>query len=1141
MDTQPRSLSVYRGQSRTGVGEGPEKTVLHGEQYLQVAPELYRTELLDAIRPWMTLDSDPADHQRLNDQLEGWSLFPAADYLFVVRLVSAGTYDRRAAYFAHARAWNTKSLSPAFDPGLYLGRTDAFDEPWRDAARAGPAPADGVALWPEQVKAESETAARFLGHLFQALLDNSNNPLIVAAPIAAFLSRGALNGLVCFARAALPAKLRQACRIRVYSRMPELFLRHLGANFVVVPEDAASAALMARPAATLLDRQGQKIAGKDLDVRTLDYARAVVERTIAIPEGLSYFSDRFQRHVWQGGLPSAADTRTIQVTYNVAFALGGPLERRADLIRQYLPRAATKLGPGLDWNRLLSDAWPLFPPDALLDQLLADSRNLSESGLEFLRALEEGAAGLGLRVDSRLGEWWDAEDPAKLHRLVELLAHAPPLVSAAVAAELTATIGLRRLAQSGPLHAALQAEAGTGSLRKRAHESGELAVQANDRKVFEVISRAVSDGRLDPGWAESYVQSAKPETLVEAARLWFADPQFWIAWSGVPKLLLDRLRTLDSGFDDLAPLLLEAGFRVDPVKNLEVYLGLANLLEKIKARGEENPLMRRFWEALPRLTESRADLERFAFDPQWRCLQLANLEIENLLDLADGFRKDESFRELYKELDARMLRDAEATTQALVEKGWWYFWRSQSGLTSKNPEEAAALRKSAFRWLASDRWADPRAEATLEAWKKALEDVPLHISGETFAGLRDNGGRGRRPWPWIPPFEKEQLLELVGRAEDLGAVAEIAEIVDADERAPSVSRDYFLETSLFSNDLPMSAFAWLAGENPGEALSIKDSAFLYEHAGNRKDRALKGRIHSVAYVLEQNPREALVAAGAPDLWSDSRFLYKIADWMNRKGSYDSIGRDAVHWIETHVRGELKTPVRSLSRELVQELVDQHCNRAARLLHPAWQEDSQKEHVADKVIQALLSGDSTHECWQQLAKAIKHAKSVDAAIPSRHPLIVIADRILDPRRLSRDERNTLALNGWSTFEAAAGENRELMLSSSHPTIGLSLFNLAASMLRPGATGQAVLQIIFAAANRGLREDVQWWRSLVRAIRDFKRYGDVRSADDREEMAMAVILGYLDSPREHDVVSEAMEAEAINSPEWTLLSEFGMGTL
>ena len=1132
---QTASLSVYRGQSRSGEGEGPGRTVLHGEQYLRVAPELYTTEVLDAIRPWMTLDSDPADHQRLNDQLEGWSLFPAANYLFVVRLVSAGTYDRRAAYFAHGRAWNLEGLPPAFDPGLLLGRADAFDPPWQDPARAGQSTPERAGAWPDQVKAEPETAARFLGHLFQALLDG-NNPLIVAAPIHAFASGGALHGLICFSRGGLPAKLRQACRIRIYSRLPELFLRHLGANFIVIPEDTASAAITTRPSATLLDRQGQKIAGRDLDPCALDYANAVIERAIAIPDGLPDFSERFQRRVWQGGLPSAAETRLVQITYNVSFALRGSPERRADLIRNYLPRAAAKLGPGLDWNRLIGDAWTSFPREALFDQLLTDPSELSEASVEFVRAIEDGAARLELRADECLTQWWDADDPGKVRRLVELLAHDPPLLSPAAAAERTTKIPLERLARSGPLHAALQAEAARGLLRRRAHESAELAARAADPRVFDVASRAVSNGQLDPAWARHYVQTARPAMLVEAARRWFQIANFWSSWTDVPRLLLDRLRTLDSGVDDLAPLL-DGGFGLDPVENLEIYLRLADLIERVKAPDEPNALMRRVWDALPRLRGSRSDLERLAFDPQWRCLRLQALDLENLLELANGFEQDESFLGLYDEIDARMRRDAERTTPVLARKGWWYSWRRHSALTSRKPEEAALLRRSAFAWLAADVW-DGRVEATLEAWKKVSSDLPSSISGEQLARLRDDA-RGRRPWPWIPPFEQDQLFELIGRAGDLGALAEIAEVMYADETAPSVALDDLVKSSLFANELSPRALGWLFEGGPRERLELETSAYLCGHAGHRADRALEARIESVGSRLEQSPMQALAAAGSPDLWADGRFLYKVADWMNRKRSVDNIGREAIMSIEKHAKGETDQPLRAPSRELVQELVERHYNKAARLLNAEWQEETQKETVADKVIQALLCGRVKDSCWQQLARNIKQAPS-ERGVRGRHPLSVVAERILEGPRLTPADRDKLARNGWRTYTAAAEENRELMTESCPHTRGLPLFHLAAAMLPPGSLGNAALQIISAAASRGLRQEIPWWRSLLRAIRDYRRYGDVGSADDRAGFALALVFDCLERRGEQAAISEALKIEAINSPEWGLLSEFGTST-
>src|SRR4029077_19484146 len=104
-------------------------------------------------------------------QLEGWSFFSHGGSLFVARLISAGTYDRYAAYFAHGRVWKREALLPGFDPGLHLGRWEAFDPPWRDSYPGRQVAEDVPSLVrPDQVKTEAQTAAIWLGHLFQALL-----------------------------------------------------------------------------------------------------------------------------------------------------------------------------------------------------------------------------------------------------------------------------------------------------------------------------------------------------------------------------------------------------------------------------------------------------------------------------------------------------------------------------------------------------------------------------------------------------------------------------------------------------------------------------------------------------------------------------------------------------------------------------------------------------------------------------------------------------------------------------------------------------------------------------------------------------------------------------------------------------------
>ena len=132
-DNRPRLDWVYRGQSTKGIGEGPGQSVAHGEQYLDASKNLKDAKLLEVIRPWMTLDSDPVDHERLKDGLEAWpaSGGPAGNRGTAGAL--AGVYDLRVAYFSQGFAWDLDSpMSPGFDPGLFLGQSEAFEKPWRD-------------------------------------------------------------------------------------------------------------------------------------------------------------------------------------------------------------------------------------------------------------------------------------------------------------------------------------------------------------------------------------------------------------------------------------------------------------------------------------------------------------------------------------------------------------------------------------------------------------------------------------------------------------------------------------------------------------------------------------------------------------------------------------------------------------------------------------------------------------------------------------------------------------------------------------------------------------------------------------------------------------------------------------------------
>jgi hypothetical protein len=1136
---QPASFSVFRGQSRSGQGEGPEKTVPQGEQYLQVDRALYRAELLDTIRPWMTLDSDPADHQRLNDDLEAWSLFAAGDYLFVVRLASAGTYDRRAAYFAHGRAWPAAAIPAGVDPGLNLGRAEAFDRPWRDdrphEERREELPG---AVRPEQVAAEPKTAELFLGHLHQAL--TTGNPLIIAAPIADFARGSALHALVSVARAGLPASLRNQCRIRVYSRFPELFLRHLGANLVVVPEDSATAALTARPNATLIDRQGRMIAGKELGTAAEEYGAAVVERAVAIPGGMAYFSERL-------GSRTPADSREIPVTYNVAFALAGPAAHRAELLRFYLPGAAAKLGPGLDWQRLVRpDEWREFPAAAIVEQLLAGAGELPEARRQFLAALEDGAGSLQLRVDDRLAEWWDPRDAGKVRRLLELLAHDPPLVSAEAAAERTAGIELERLPPGRLLARALHAEANSGRLERRNPESAQLARAVGDPEVFRALTEATSASRLSPDWARAYVGSASPDALVDAAARWLAEPRFFgEAWGDVSRSLLDRLRVFPEPPAALAPPLRSTGQAMAPAADLETYLRLADVLTRIDG-AEGDALMQRLWHALPSLTEAQKRcLEGIVFNDEWRCARTDRIDLRILLRLAASFEQEESDTRLREVVDARMLLDPERTTAALVESGWWYFWRVFSQLRTGRPDEAAVLRRSALAWLSSEAWTTgPKLEATMEAWETALGDIPAGLSGAELAGLRHRSN-GRRRWPWVPPFEEQQLTRLIAMATDLGGLAELAEAVSRDESAPAPGDGASVfKQSTFAGEVPAMAFARLLANEyrtSAEPLSLAHSAYLCAHAGHRAERALEVRIESVAKHFHVDPGKAVAAAGDPKLWGDARFLQRVAGWMSGRGSLEAIGAMTAAAIDARIDGEPDSRPSAVPASLVRGLVAAGFDRAARLLDPKRQGEIQSANLTADVVEALVNGESTDSCWRRLGEAVRLAEKTRQ---EPHPLSVVGEGV---RRadLPADKRRSLASHGWRTFAAAGTVNPELLAPlQSSPARAPSLtplFDVVASILGPGAVGRAAALLAGEVADPAWRDSILLWRNVLHAMRVYRRHGAVRSADDRDQTAIALLFASVETAKQESALWSALELEGEGEPGWDVLSEFGEGTL
>jgi hypothetical protein len=287
----PRSRSIFRGHSRLGIGEGPGRPVVDGEQYLAADPPLERdAELLHGLRPWMTLDAEPADHRLAGGGVEAWSSLSVGGWAAVVRLVPAGDFDRRAAYFAHAHLRAEDEVTSATDPGLLLGHGDAFDPPWRDGQRVVATAVPPAALVrPEQVAAEAGAATRLLAALYCALA--TQRRLLIGVPTAELVPGHPLAALLSFARAALPTPLRRRVKLRCFTRQPSAFLR-LGANVLVVPEELAGQALGLDRDALLLDRDAVLLAGPPLPPQALAFAEPVIQLAIERPAAWLGFVER---------------------------------------------------------------------------------------------------------------------------------------------------------------------------------------------------------------------------------------------------------------------------------------------------------------------------------------------------------------------------------------------------------------------------------------------------------------------------------------------------------------------------------------------------------------------------------------------------------------------------------------------------------------------------------------------------------------------------------------------------------------------------------------------------------------------------------------------------------------------------------
>ena len=512
-DSAPASgLSIYRGYSAAGLGDGPGRPIARGEQFLEAEePFAGNPEALAVLRPWMTLDLDSGDYRRVGDRLEAWSSFTTGDWTFVVRLTPAGSFDHRAAYFSHARAFPAATVASAADPGALLGCSEAFDPPWRHGTeRTGSTVPVAEMVRPSQVAEEPETAASLLAHLLQGLL--SGLPTVVAVPVEELVAGAPLHALVSFARSALPAPMKRACRIRVYARSPELFLGRLENHLLVVPEPAASDTLAVRRDAVLLDRRGRRHAGPEPKPQIREWAVKVTREACLSPRALLEFAARYGERIWDGsaGLPGDREVSSVAVAFRLSEELTPGQEPPRNLLSR-LRHAAAKLSAGpIPWERLLApEDWERLPRREVLELIFAGPVTLPSGVLSLQEAATEAARALNWSAEELLAAGWKPADDSALERLLDLAAAMPGLVPHEVRSRLLEQVPVRRLQGVGRLSRLLDGEDGLEILARRLEELVEEAPELlEDETTRSRILRAILAKPPVPSIIDAMVRAA---------------------------------------------------------------------------------------------------------------------------------------------------------------------------------------------------------------------------------------------------------------------------------------------------------------------------------------------------------------------------------------------------------------------------------------------------------------------------------------------------------------------------------------------------------------------------------------------------------------------------------------------------------
>jgi hypothetical protein len=1120
-------LRLYRGLSSIGIAEGQGTADIYGEQYLPGGCSVLENDvgLLEACRPWLTVDWTGSDFATIGEQFEAWSYFHYDQYTFVARVCGAGSFNNRLAFFGHAWAWTQQELANGADPGLYIGNSSAFDAPWRDRKDPPPpsAPPPPEVVRPAQVLAEAKFSGTLLAYLHDAMTGRLSAPVVLATDLSRFKTGDALPAIVSFACAALPSSLKQRCSVRIFTRNPTFYIGQASVNLVVLPEDQAAAALNANRDAVLLDGKGRRVEGKNPSDIALRYAEWVLTcfSNTELQSSLPAFALRMGRHIEPDRPPTLKQMGSTTIVYRLAHASGD--SSRLDALLPELMEGAAANDPGLGWDDLISEEeWNSISPSVLIQKLAL----YPNASTEPQRALQDKARAVADRRRMRIQEELAERYLNALNRQ-DVPANITALLANHLFDELVARSVVRRheLAPARLVNLEDRAAHVLRHLDYSKYKSSEFAPHFSDLAKYPLSAQclvaATTGNELTSEWALHAVANWELEELREKAVLGLIakEANSFTIWYPVLDSFLKKLlsapqmrqeeyrhfNALFQGIDKYRTTILGGRLVFELEARADIGLGDGVISERGKELAERE-------RSAPLSPADQRFLTEKALDPQWVTLgyqylvsldgrllcpqhwlaHIGDLILENrfcrarlsegeLLGLWES--KDRSnTTQVFEEIDRRVVDDGE-TIGRLIACDRWQAWRGNTQLGAAERRKAAMSWCSAFLSLQSaskqqgsgrDKASAERLEPRLEDWNRIVEDLgSQRVDVQELKKLASDRSN-QLPFPTIAWFEINQcehIVRLCGPSVD--ALVFISERMSNSELCEPLEAVNLCVgwSELRTHRIKPSGLIrlWTSpAAIPIERLKVSEANLLFRHCdagGATRSKAGELRRKCLYDDLSSDFSNSLDWGRAESMLGELWVKLVLLKILKERVLTDS----QIRQLEQSVPDD-SDPLPEADRREAREIAEELRERLGLRRLPAYLSEEIGQRIADEklaaeIVEALDSPSyASQRCWDVLENKQDWPAWLTALIQKK-----IAER------RSMDGFGDRA---WPIFRAALKDNRGLVnyCGDKLPLPALRIAGILSPSIPFGSLACDIIRLSYRTKNE------EWWHAVFLALRE-----------------------------------------------------------